>query len=357
MRRTLAWVALAAFLAVMAGACEQHRATTSRAPVDPRPKPMAAPQTGTAMTAVEHVLQAPALARVAPELRPLVRWSIRIEAARPSDNDLPVGASKFGGAPDLPAGLAWPVYTPPPGAGVSIFPGAKPPPPPHTPIPLVAQIRLSDVAPFDHEHALPRTGWLSFFSDPFGMWQVYGRDTDVYADPRQSRVLFWPDESTPLTRRTPPGRLPPDRPWRVSALSFRAEQTLPHVETTWIGDGGKANGFVRMGPEEWGAYADLRRQWVRTGMCHRLLGYSDDVQPYRLENGYRDARALLFPELGPAKGATDEALEAEYRRGRLLFQVQSHDDMDFGRWGCGAFFIREDDLKARRFDRVWFSEA
>src|SRR5436190_14406682 len=158
------------------------------------------------MTPVAHILQAPELARVAPELRPLLRWSVRIETSPASDDKLPVGTTKFGGSPDLPDGLEWPMYSPPadPGGGVRPAPA---------PIPLVAQIRLSDIAPFDTEHALPAIGWLWFFCDPFSMYQLYG--LDAYTDPAGCRALYWPDESTPLRRRTPPAEMHPDRPWKA----------------------------------------------------------------------------------------------------------------------------------------------
>lgn len=305
------------------------------------------------MTPVDHILQAPELARVAPELRPLLRWSIRIETSPASDDKPPVGATKFGGSPDLPQSLEWPMYSPP--ARFDVFGDKRTAP---TPIPLVAQISLSDVAPFDTEHALPATGRLWFFCDPFGMWEVYGHDLDAFNDPAGCRVLYWPDESAPLRRRTAPAEMHPERPWKARRLHFRAEQTLPHVETTWIGHQGGSDGLVRMGSDEWLAYAELRSKWIyRNVFRHRLLGYSDDVQPMQLENGYRNARELLFPELWPPKDVHDPALDDEYRRGRLLLQVESHDDMAFGRWGCGAFFIREDDLEAARFDRVWFNES
>ena len=55
-----------------------------------------------------------------------------------------VGSTHIGGAPDLPKGTAWPK-------------GSK------GPMGFVAQVRLEDVAPFDAEHLLPKSGLLSFF--------------------------------------------------------------------------------------------------------------------------------------------------------------------------------------------------
>ena len=41
-------------------------------------------------------------------LSPLARNAIRIDAQAKNDDDIAVGASKFGCSPDLPDGLSWP---------------------------------------------------------------------------------------------------------------------------------------------------------------------------------------------------------------------------------------------------------
>ena len=53
---------------------------------------------------------------------------------------------------------------------------------------------------------------------------------------------------------------------------------------------------------------------------------------------------------------TPKLQHAGYRKGLCLLQITSHEDMSFGRYACGAFCIRVQDLKARRFDRVWYGD-
>jgi len=48
------------------------------------------------------------LARVADELAELATPSVTILATIASDDDIPVGSSKFGGCPDAPTDFTWP---------------------------------------------------------------------------------------------------------------------------------------------------------------------------------------------------------------------------------------------------------
>src|SRR5437667_11063546 len=91
------------------------------------------------------------LKRVRNELEPLVRWSVRLGVAQTDDDALALGTTKLGGRPDLPSGLEWPVYTPPRSDQQT---------PTTTTLPLVAQFRLSDIAPLDRSALLPPQGFL-----------------------------------------------------------------------------------------------------------------------------------------------------------------------------------------------------
>src|SRR5262245_49855069 len=94
----------------------------------------------------QKALTSAGLARVATELASLARPSIRLTTAPVDEAKLSVGASKFGGLPDLPVGTAWPILN-----GVAMS--------------FVAQVRLEDAKPFDVNHQLPPAGLLLFFYD------------------------------------------------------------------------------------------------------------------------------------------------------------------------------------------------
>jgi len=305
---------------------------------------------------MEDILNAPALKRVSKKLRQLVRNSIRIETTLQA-KDLPIGASKFGGLPDLPDGLEWPCFWHT--SEMSQVPDANAPtdPPSFTPLPLVAQIRLSDVAAYDLEHRLPPKGWLWFFTDRSSIYELHGLGA-FYAGTWCSKVLFCPDEGVKLHRREPPEGLPGDRPWKVRKLEFRSELILPKDETTWIESAGPRpqDAFIHMRSEEIEAFWKLRDEYVRDAPTHRLLGYADNVYGYLLENGYERARSKHFPRLPKWERLTSTQQHKEYRKGTLLLQVTTHDDMMFGRGACGAFGIRNEDLKAKRFNRVWYND-
>src|ERR1700730_2356000 len=60
--------------------------------------------------------------------------------------EIPIGGSKLGGSPDLPAGFAWPYLY-------------------RKPLAFIAQFNLSEVTHFDTAHILPERGMLYFFCD------------------------------------------------------------------------------------------------------------------------------------------------------------------------------------------------
>jgi hypothetical protein len=72
--------------------------------------------------------------------------AVRIEASAAQDASIAIGASRLGGAPDLPATVSWPTSN-------------------DRSLPFVAQIKLEDVAEHDDDALLPHEGWLLFFVD------------------------------------------------------------------------------------------------------------------------------------------------------------------------------------------------
>jgi len=92
----------------------------------------------------EALIRQHAPERLQAQLVELLRPAIALTATRADDAQIPVGASKFGGAPDVPADFEWPMWN-------------------DKPLGFLAQINLEEVAPFDVEGLLPKSGLLSFF--------------------------------------------------------------------------------------------------------------------------------------------------------------------------------------------------
>src|SRR3970040_1388436 len=87
------------------------------------------------------------LDRAVPQLVQLARSCYRIERSLTSESEILIGASKFGGSPDVPAGFDWPHIE-----------GRTNP----EAMEFVGQIRLADL-PEPLPEPAPRDGLLSFF--------------------------------------------------------------------------------------------------------------------------------------------------------------------------------------------------
>ncbi len=76
-----------------------------------------------------ELIRAHAPARLQDALIALLRPAIALSATRTNDAQIPLGASKFGGAPDVPSGFEWPMWN-------------------EKPLGFLAQINLEEVAAF-----------------------------------------------------------------------------------------------------------------------------------------------------------------------------------------------------------------
>src|SRR5438876_3632640 len=104
---------------------------------------------------IETVFEKAGLARLKKDIGHLARPSIRLTAMQVDEATLQPGASKLGGLPDLPEGVAWPEKQGQPQS-------------------FIAQIRLADVQPYDRDKVLPETGMLWFFYD--AAQEIFGED-------------------------------------------------------------------------------------------------------------------------------------------------------------------------------------
>ena len=168
------------------------------------------------------------------------------------------------------------------------------------PLAFLAQIRLADVAPFDDGGMLPRDGLLSFFFD-------------FLYDPVGSlawAVLHAPEEA-PLVRTELPEGVP-DR-WRAPAVAV-----VPEADATLHP---RAPGFLDHAEED--RYYRLYYDGFDPG--HRMLGHA-----FLIQNT-------------PEPGAQI-----------LLLQLDFDDQVAFPHEiGLLYYLISEQDLRARRFDRVF----
>jgi len=226
-----------------------QRTSTPSAP----PPPPAAPPPEVSLEEQQKALEGELrTARLLGKGRKLVAQAIRLWPTRAgADYDGPVGATRFGGVPDLEAGQPWPTHE-------------------GRPLEFLAQVALHDVAELDADGILPNGGLLSFFVD--ASFTASGADRYLGS----SCVLFFEDGAALAPASAPDGVAlhpvctvvaypllqlpPPDHPALVAALDDK--QLARYIEK------------VHVPPPE----------------GHQLLGYRDRVSKERPPEGSR----LLF---------------------------------------------------------------
>jgi hypothetical protein len=268
------------------------------APVEPAP----AGPPGREEVSRRLAAAAPALgARLAAELRPAVRLAIR----REPDAAMDIGNSKFGGAPDLPRGTAWPMRDGPDGTRL--------------PLQFFAQIDLGDAAAAAPAPlGLPAEGQLSFFADFAADRDRPGPGQPWHGD--RVAVLYSPPRSlcvrcSPRLAPLPSGQLHPLGRW------------------TWpspVSDGMAGTDADRRALADVDAVyeAELRAAvpegWSFTGR-HQFGGHPRSaVDPA--------GSWCLLLELD-----SDEILEVDWgERGTVWWAVRD-EDLAAGRWDAGRF--------------------
>jgi hypothetical protein len=172
-------------------------------------------------------------------LATLAAISWRIFATRTLLGNLALGASRFGGSPDVPEVFLWPTRD-------------------GEPLTFLAQLDLTEVQAPD----LPATGWLLFFYDvarsPWGF------------DPRDaggSRVVFMDASREALVRREHP-LTDEGGPFRPCSLIWSQTFEMPHEWDRIIADTG-----IPIPKELWGAYASIGSSVSGVVSDEKLVGF------------------------------------------------------------------------------------
>ncbi len=128
--------------------------------------------------------------------------AVLITAQATSDEEIPVGASKCGGYPDLPPEIPYPTLS----AFSAEFKNDTESYP-ESAMQLAAQINLAEAAPYDKDGALPRSGMLYIFwsgeidlADAEG-WVKYtfgGENREPF------KVIYYDGDKSSLSRTEPP---------------------------------------------------------------------------------------------------------------------------------------------------------
>jgi uncharacterized protein YwqG len=210
---------------------------------------------------------------------------------------------------------------------------------------LLAQLRLQDVAPYDADGRLPKSGMLYFFYET--KEQKWGFDPD---DRGNWQVIYYDGDLAGIRAAAPPNNLPKESRFRTCRLAFGNEIRLPSWDSKDIER-------LRLSKREQDAYVAFPgAEWGEDKTIHRLLGHPDQIQG---EMKLECQLAFHGINVGGPKGYADPrraALESGADDWQLLLQIDSDEDNSGTMWGdLGRvyFWIRQQDLQKRDFSNVW----
>jgi uncharacterized protein (TIGR02996 family) len=176
-----------------------YRAGKKLPALDSAPKPWRAVVGLTLMAQIRETTLAPLSDTVLALARPALAFAYE----RAPERGIPVGASKFGGRPDVPEG-AWPEHE-------------------GEPLTFLAQFNLADLHASPVARPLPATGLLSLFC-----LYDYGEDFEE----GNWRLLYFPDTAE-LSRREQHPDLPEEHLARSGRLMFTEVPSLPDEDSLW----------------------------------------------------------------------------------------------------------------------------
>ncbi len=255
--------------------------------------------------------------------------SISIDYDKPKA-PIPVGASKIGGCPDVPAAFIWPRYK----GGDGLDEGREGI---ERPLTFIAQFDLAEVAAFDTSGLLPKAGHVAFFYDNEGNYEGGMCDEDG------ARVFYFPPGAA-LERMA----LPDDMgEWDIPELALKfSTRTSRPVRNDWPLALQEASEPFS---DEYEKQHDAEEGCKLLG-CPAVIQNPMEVEcqltAMELEWGAQDA-----PE-------TRDAVLAGMKDWVLLCQIDSlyvtrYADVMFG-YDSGTlyFWIRKQDLAACHFDKT-----
>lgn len=285
---------------------------------------------------IRTTLREAGLDRIADEVMRTALPAIRISPQIVDEGDLPIGASKIGGHPDLPPGFDWPTWH-------------------GTPQAFIAQFHLPDLASGDVESVLPSAGMLYFFYE--AEEQPWGYDP---ADRGAWTVLYFDGDIATLHRLPAPETLPKYSRLAPHSISLRVVFTL-RQDDIWIRQ-------LRLSDPEFEHFLKVTSE--TNALTHQLLGHPRPMQGAMegLCESCSAGRSLedVSHDLGddPEQMSAWEVAAAE--KWRLLLQLDAIplEGLQVGRedtwphqdWALGGliyFWIRKVALAQRDFSDVW----
>lgn len=272
------------------------------------------------------------------EIAAVSREAFRIQTSAATDETLPIGASKLGGLPDLPASIAWPDRE-----------GA--------PLAFIGQISLREIP---SPSPLPQDGIVSFFYD--NAQSAWGFDPK---DRSSFRVLYFPVSQELRRTHSPVKEEPPSLLQKIKGSSRKrsefyfqifAVRQLAFVPFHSIPDPcAKLIERPLRGLEDQDMYANFFDEYSHQGPAHQLLGWPTVIQNEMELECQMVTNGIYMGDTSGYKHPRRAELEKSAQDWILLLQVDSDDDaqMMWGDAGLLYFWIRRQDLERSDFGNAW----
>lgn len=260
---------------------------------------------------------------LAREFKARVQPCARLAAHTPAgDERFP---TKVGGVPDLPDASLWPT-----------FDGKH--------LAFLMQVNLEEMHALLPDSGLPESGMLYFFCEP--VEPQWGFDPK---DKGRSRVIYVEALPREAARLDFPKDLPKEGRYKEYPLHGKNAESLPNPVDlpSWE----KLNDADMDTLFDW--YDTLRED---EAPLHQVAGYPCQIQDdMRLECQLASNGIYCGDEDGGENDPRAKALAPGANDWRLLLQIDSDDaaGMMWGDAGMLYFWIKEDDLKNRRFENAW----
>ena len=238
-----------------------------------------------------------------------------------------IGASRFGGMPDIPTDFEWVLRE-------------------DIPLSFLAQINCADLQGFTSAKNLPSSGMLYFFYD--AIEQPWGFDP---SNRKGSAIIYHPSTENLITASEPEGA-DIDNGWLFPAyaVQFREVLSLPSYDSQAFDQLSVSQNSV---DDYVNLIVDVSELMAANEPIHQMFGHSSNIQgDMQLEcqlishgidygNGYSES---IAKEL--AAGASDWL---------LLLQLDTDDDLEmmWGDMGMLYFWIRESSLQSKSFKEAW----
>lgn len=275
-------------------------------------------------------------------LEKLLQYSrdcVRLYPKSVAEADITLGSTKIGGMPDLPPGLEWPtemITTTTTEKRFLFLNREKKIETPRS-LSFIAQINFAELCVFDTGSTLPDNGILYFFYCQDQM--AWGFDP---ADQNRFRVIYHKGDLSLLERRGFPRDIDADAKLIACGIGARSEISLPpyyhHV-------------YDEMGKDK----AEQIMDSFEGQNVNKLLGQPDVIQNEMELECELVTNGLFCGDPSGYNNPRAAQLEPNAKDWRLLLQIDSNEQNDY-MWGDSGrlyFWIKEADLKARRFEKTW----